>query len=409
MRWYVKSKIMKQVKQISLLAVFFFTVFLSGAAYAGEQSITKIVEITGTSVVCNKDVVKARNQAISNSLISAVEMVVSDFLSTESLVRNFQILNEALYDNTGKFIQNYKVLTELISGKTYRVMVQATVSIDMVKQHLLSVGIRLVKKSLPKILFFIAEQNIEDASPQCWWGEDMTLTKTVTENAMSENMRKKGFTVIDHENILRNLRLDILSYKSDLDNEQAVNLGTRLQADVVIIGKSVADIAPNTMGENIRSFQGTVTVCALRTDTGAEIASTMQSAVAVNTDEVAGSIKALSHAGFLAGEELASQIAGVWRKAVKMPTVVEIIVEGTVQLANFVTFRNNLNDMAGVNGMQIKEMKFDESAIIVNFQGNAEELADALMLKAFDSFGINIYEVSQNHLRIKLIPIKILH
>ena len=397
-----------------MLTVFFFSVFLSGTVYAGEQSAgkqsaVKIVEITGTSKVYNGDVVKARNQAISNSLILAVEMVVSDFLSTESLVSNFQVLNEALYDNTDKFIQDYKVLTELISKKTYRVMVQATVSIDMVKQHLSSVGIRLAEKSLPKILFFIAEQNIEDASPQCWWGEDMTLTKTVTENAIFESMRKKGFTVIDHENILENLRLDILSYKSDLDNEQAVDLGTRLQADVVIIGKSVADIAPNIMGENIRSFQGTVTACALRTDTGAEIASTVQSAVAVSTDEVAGSTKALSNAGFLAGEELAPQIAGVWQKAVKMHTMVEIIVEGTVRLENFVTFRNNLSNMTGVNGIQIKEMKFDESAIIVNFQGNAEELANVLMLKTFDSFGINIYEVSQNRLKIKLIPIKVLH
>lgn len=399
---------MKHVKQISLLAVFFFAVILSGAVYAEEQSITKIVEVTGTGVVHDEDVVKARNQAISNSLVSAVEMVVSDFLSTESLVRNFQTLNETLYDNTGKFIQDYKVLTELISGKIYRVMVQATVSIDMVERQLSSAGIMLAEKSLPRILFFIAEQNVEDVSPQCWWGEDMTLAKTAAESAMSESMRKKGFPVIDHGNIFGNLRYDILSYKPDLNNRQAVDLGARLQADVVIVGKSVAQIAPNTMGENIRSFKGTVTVRALRTDTGAEVASTTQTAVAVNTDEIAGGREALSGAGFLAGEEFASQIAAVWRKEVKKPAMVEVIVEGTGRLANFVTFRRILNDMPEVNGIQIREMKFDEAAIIVNFQGNAEELADALMLKAFDSFGINIYEVSQNRLRIELIPINII-
>ncbi len=236
----------------------------------------------------------------------------------------------------------------------------------------------------------------------------MTLAKTAAESAMSESMRKKGFPVIDHGNIFGNLRYDILSYKPDLNNRQAVDLGARLQADVVIVGKSVAQIAPNTMGENIRSFKGTVTVRALRTDTGAEVASTTQTAVAVNTDEIAGCREALSGAGFLAGEEFASQIAAVWRKEVKKPAMVEVIVEGTGRLANFVTFRRILNDMPEVNGIQIREMKFDEAAIIVNFQGNAEELADALMLKAFDSFGINIYEVSQNRLRIELIPINII-
>ncbi|MBU4462793.1 MAG: hypothetical protein KKB05_02470, partial [Proteobacteria bacterium] len=72
--------------------------------------------------------------------------------------------------------------------------------------------------------------------------------------------------------------------------------------------------------------------------------------------------------------------------------------------ANFVQFRKALNDISGINRVQLKEMRIDESVIFVDFQGNAKELADALMLKAFDSFGINIYEVSQNSLRIELIP-----
>jgi len=45
----------------------------------------------------------------------------------------------------------------------------------------------------------------------------------------------------------------------------------------------------------------------------------------------------------------------------------------------------------------------DEATIVVDFQGNAKELADALMLKNFESFGINIYEISQSHLRIRLV------
>ncbi|MBW2166280.1 MAG: hypothetical protein JRG74_09360 [Deltaproteobacteria bacterium] len=48
-------------------------------------------------------------------------------------------------------------------------------------------------------------------------------------------------------------------------------------------------------------------------------------------------------------------------------------------------------------------MKADEATIVVDFQGNAKELADALMLKNFESFGINIYEISQSHLRIRLV------
>jgi hypothetical protein len=60
--------------------------------------------------------------------------------------------------------------------------------------------------------------------------------------------------------------------------------------------------------------------------------------------------------------------------------------------------------IAGVEGIQIEEIKPNETTLIVKYKGKAEELASALMLKSFETFGINIYEVMQNNLRIALIP-----
>ena len=68
------------------------------------------------------------------------------------------------------------------------------------------------------------------------------------------------------------------------------------------------------MGINIRSFKGIVSVRAVRTDTGEEIAATTQSAVTANADETIGVQKALSSAGSLAGELLAGQIIDAWRQ-----------------------------------------------------------------------------------------------
>ncbi len=172
---------------------------------------------------------------------------------------------------------------------------------------------------------------------------------------------------------------------------------------MVIVGKAVASKAPNIMGKNIRSFKGAVTVRAFRTDTGEEIASASQTALSVNVDEVAGGRAALSDAGALAGKDLSLQILEKWRREIKKPVNIELAVERTANFANFVQFRKTLNDIPGVNRVQLKEMRIDESVISIDFQGNAKELADALMLKAFDSFGINIYEVSQKRLRIEII------
>ncbi len=395
----------------SLIRRLFFTVFilavaanLSGIVNAEENTSEKIIEIIGTGAIQGGNVAKARDRAIKNSLVSAVEFAVADFLPLESMIQNFEILNEILYDNSSEFVADYKVLTELKSGRTYRVLVQATVSIDAIKEELISVNIKVYKKNLPKILFLIAEQNFSDISQRYWWTEDLTFVKGYTEIAMTEKMLKNGFSVIDQKSLVINEEFETLKDKADLSNQDAVSLGAILQADVVIVGNSKADIAPNTMGGDIKSFKGTVLARALRTDTGEEIASTIQTEVSVNKDDIAGARDALSNAGYLAGSDLASQIVRKWHEEVKKSiTTLVIIVEGTRDLSNFVIFRAELNEIPGVDSLQTSEMKADEATIVVDFQGNAKELADALMLKNFESFGINIYEISQSHLRVRLV------
>ena len=398
---YLSLWIKRLVFTIFILAV---VTNLSGIVNAGENTSEKIIDVIGTSTIRGGDVAKAREQAIKNSLVLAVELAVVDILPIESMIQNFKTLNEILYDNSSKFVGYYKVLTELKAEKTYRVLVQATVSTSVIKQQLMSSGIKVRKKTMPDILFFIAEQNLDDILPRYWWMEDLSVVRSYSEIAMAEGMLRNGFFVIDQKSLIKNEEFEAIKYKPDLSNEEAVRLGNSLHADVVIAGISKADIAPNTMGENIKSFIGIVSARALRTDTGKEIASTTQTVVSVNQDDITGGRDALSNAGYLAGRELASQIAIIWQQEVKkILSTVEIIVEGTRYLSNFVIFRSILNEIPGVVTAQTSEMKADETTIIVTFRGNAKELADALMSKNFETFGINIYEVSQDHLRIRFI------
>ena len=59
--------------------------------------------------------------------------------------------------------------------------------------------------------------------------------------------------------------------------------------------------------------------------------------------------------------------------------------------------------MPSVKNLQIKELKAKETILNLEFKGNAKKLADALMLRSYGSVGINITEVSKNHLKIELL------
>lgn len=389
-----------------VFAVFFCLVVLYPPAVvqAENQIPTKTVVVTGTGKIHQKDSARAREEAIADSLVSAVNRVAVELFPLESLVRDFQAFNEMIYGNTDKFIQDYKVLAEVPSVNNYRVMVEATVSINTLKKLMSSAGILLEEKPLPKILVLISDQNLSDRLPKYWWGQEKYFSESSSINALVEPIKTKGFPIIDPHIITQTTRFDPIYDKPDLNDTEAVTLGLGSQAGVVIVGKSVASSGPNIMGKNIRSFKGIVSARAIRTDTGSEIATTMQTSVTTNTDEIAGVRDVLSRAGSLAGEDLASKIVASWQKHEEQSNILEIIIKGTGDIANFEKLRRFINNISGVKNLQIKELKPDEATILVDFQGIAKELADALMLNTFESMDIKIYEVSRDRLRIELTP-----
>jgi hypothetical protein len=386
------------------LAALTATLLLSAAVDAQQKVQNKTFVVIGTSRVSGDNIQIARDEAISESLVTAVALMTEEILQVDSLVENFPQVNEVVYENTDAFVQDYKVLTETRSGKSYRVIVKATVAGKKIAKQLSRAGILRVKVTLPAVLFFIAEQNLQDEAPQYWWGEKMGGFESTTAATMANILRAQGFRILDHRGIEIPKVADWgSSDKPELTDEEALNLGTRLQADVVIVGTSIASLTSSVMGDDLKSFKGNLDARVLRIETGEKIANISRTAVTANVDENAGGREALTMAGTLAGDQLAPQLASAWRKLAEKPFQVEMMVEGTGNLANFVKFRRVLISISGVGGIRVKEIKPNETTLLVDYQGKAEELASELMRQNFDNFGINIYEITQENLKIAIV------
>ena len=389
------------------LAFFLISIILTlpGIAIAEKQNGTKTIITIGSGHIQkeNEDIAITRMAAIENGLVAAVSSVAIELLPLESIIQNFQLFNDILYGQNDKFIQGYKVLTEFSTENSYRVMIEATVFTGRLKRLMSEAGMVLDKKVLPKILLLVSERSADDPVPKYWWGQTPNASDGYSANALMAALQSNGFTVVDHHHSLKETPIEEMYDKPDLNNQEALDLSLNWQADVVIVGESISNMTSNIMGENMRSFKATVSARAIRIDTAAEIASTTQTIVTTNTDEMAGYRDALIKAGTISGQELASQIAAFWQKEAQTGNIVEIIIEGTGNLANFVKFRRVLHGIPGVNHLQMKEMTLNQAAIVVDFQGTTEDLAKELMLKTLDTVGINIYDISPNYLRIELI------
>jgi hypothetical protein len=374
-------------------------------AFAQESAVTKTFIVIGTAPVQGPNVSAAREQAIADSLLTAVALMTGELLQVESLVENFPQLNQLLFDQTSQYIQSYKVLTEATIDNSYRVIVQAAVSGNKISKQLSDSGILRVQKALPSVLVLIAEQNLEDPSLRYWWSQREKEFQPVSEAALLESLKEAGFTIIDHQDVRNRPEVNWRAYdKPDLTDQEAAKLGTALQADLIVLGTAAASTAPNIMGSEMRSFTGALIVRVIRTDSGEKILNLARTTVAVNEDETIGSKEALTQVGTLTGQALAQELADLWQKEAARPSVVEMVIRGTGQLSNYVKFRKALNTVPGVEGIRVKEIKPNEATLLVEYKGDAKELASALMLQDFESFGINIFEITQNHLKIELIP-----
>ncbi|CAB1061122.1 hypothetical protein D1BOALGB6SA_5893 [Olavius sp. associated proteobacterium Delta 1] len=375
------------------------------AAVAQEAANSETFVVVGTATVKGNNVSGAREMAIADGLVTAVALMTEELLQVESFVEHFSKLNGLLFDQTNAFVSGYKVLTEASQDKSYHVVVQATVAGSKISKYLTEAGILRVETALPSVLLLMAEQKLEEPYPGFWWGTEGAYFESLSEAIMVKHLQEAGFTVIDHRPARSGQQINWEAFdKPDLSDQEAAELGALLKADVIVIGESMATPSTNIMGSAMRSFNGTVTARVIRTDSADPVLNLTRTAVAVSEDDTSGSRAALEDVGGLAGQALAEELTLVWQKQAGKPTDVSMVIRGTGHLASYVKFRKAMNTISGVEGIRVKGIKPNEATLLVEYKGKTKDLAAALMQQNFDTFGINIFEVTADMVRVELIP-----
>ncbi|CAB1083263.1 hypothetical protein D1AOALGA4SA_10836 [Olavius algarvensis Delta 1 endosymbiont] len=366
---------------------------------------SKTFVVVGTATVQGEDVSDAREKAISDGLETAVALMTAELLEVEAFVEHFSNLNELLFDRTNAYVSSYKVLTETAREKSYHVIVEASVSDSKISQYLTEAGIIKVQTALPSVLLLIAEQNLADLYPGFWWGVEGADFESVSQAVMVDRLNEAGFSVIDHRLARSGGQINWEAYdKPDLLDQEAAELGALLKADVVIIGESSVAPSTNIMGSAMRSFNGTVAARVIRTASAEPVIDLARTAVAVSEDDISGPQSALEDVGNLAGQALAEALTTAWQEQAGKPSEVLMVIRGTSHLASYVKFRKAMNTISGVEGIQVKAIKPNEATLLVEYKGKAKDLAAALLQQNFVSFGINIFEVTEDMVRVELIP-----
>lgn len=387
----------------AILVLFIFLFSIPAAARPLPE--TQTITCFGESRIYN-DITNARNAAISQALGSTVQTAASRIIPAADISRYFEAIAEVLTRKRDSFIPDYRILREYNTEKFFHVLVEATVSIEKMKEAFEEAEIKLTAGELPSVLLMIAEKNIDDIGFNYWWKRGYgARLDNLAENIIKQVFAEKDFTIIspDRQSLLQKSDVISMNLGAEPADYQAAMLGRQVDADLVIVGQATAEAMSNRMGDDIRTFRGEARLHVLDTKTGKKLTTIAEHSLNSSEDPQSGSRNALSDASYNAASRLAERVISLWRDASDIEGKFVITVYGQRILPHLERLRSVIRKQPGVLSLGTIEMTSKQAKLAVDYDGTAQELANNLLIQSFEGFGINIMELSTETMDIELI------
>ncbi len=384
-----------------LIAVFLF--LSPWRANGGENKDAFKTVSTGKQAVIQNDIPAAKRSAVDAALRTSVEKALLTLLSPKVFASNFEFLYNTLFADVSDYVVNYKVLAELEKEESYIVAVNAGIDTMALYKFLSGHEIIDTQTDKPSVVLFISEKTEEDLLPSYWWGKNPMPYDSKVAAAVTEHMESQGFTVLPASFTDPGPEKENITFESIHDTDAAVRLGKELDADIIVMGKADSLLSANRMGSE-QAYEARVDIKAFSVSNGKKVASARVKATSTSKENREGSLAALAKSGELAGEKITGKIEEYWDEDVlKKQQTIEAKIEGSDYLSSFIRLRKVLDKMPEIQGIQTRELGSEEAIVEILYKGNAAGLADALLLKTFDSFGIEIYDVKDKSLTIRFV------
>jgi hypothetical protein len=276
----------------------------------------------GVAEIRDRNTAEARGRAIADGMDAAVRQAAYAVIGAEAIGVDFARFLSILGGQADAMVESYRVLGTAHSGNTFRVLVEATVSEETLRTRLAGFGTPSpgpvaaeVPASdgdgVPRVLLLIAQQDLENISPEFWWGEGPGPDAASAEEAMAAVLESAGLSIVAHGRDVPDVAVPgAIIFQPDLNDREALAIAESLGADLVVVGKAIVYRAPISPEDGSPSFNATATARVLRVGTGEPLDSVLETVVRTGGDSGDDGREALSAAGEQAGRRLAESLSG---------------------------------------------------------------------------------------------------
>lgn len=375
------------LSKCSIWVLIFFISLLVIPAFAATQEEPKEVIAIGLG---DGSSLQGRDTAISDALRQAVAQGVGTFISSETVIQNMTLVEDHIYSESRGYIKSYKIIKEGEKNGNYEVKISALVEMGKLADDLESIGLLFRKKQNPRVMVALYSKEVTGS----YFGV-ITDGNRNAENQIESSMLKKGFKLVDADQVKRKKELEILLSKNDLS--MAGKIAKDYGAEVMVVGnvrRSFVNFR-RLFGTNVPFFSNEIRLKALETDTAKLLFSGFRTRPPSGRDALVYIEEATSELV----EEMVSNIIEQWRK--------DVYQAGTYQLnlseASFKDIsmlKKGLKNVRGVGEIQTRSFQSGIALIEITFKGTLEELAERI--SDIEAPRLNIVGLQSNTIEIKV-------
>jgi len=375
--------------------------FLDTALATGSAGVLTGVT-TGQEEIKGQDIPRAKQKAVKKALDVAVQNAVASLVSRQVFAGNLEFLYGRLLPRSSDYVATYRVIGGMEHRGYYLVGVESRVNLKLLEKHLTDAGILNASTDKPVILFLIAEQTPDDLLPRYWWGNNPEPYTSFSETIILKKMLQNRFKIVGAGPDRPNPSLYNIHFTSIYDATAAMELGRALKADMVVLGKANAAESINRMGDE-KIFDGVIELKIYDLGSDKEVMASVSRTAVKSILDQEGAMKAITEVSALAAQDLNQKINRFWTQNLRRENLFNVTITGENFLPRFIALKKRFKEIQDIENMQPKEIGSDKAVMEIVFKGSPEQFADAVMLKTFVGFGIEVAEVTDQMVFIHFI------
>ncbi len=388
---------------MSLCLALFAVLLMDSALFIPPQALAANVithVTTGSVKIKGQDLPGAKQKAVKQALAKSVEQAVAQLVSRDVFASNLEFLYSRILPLTQDYVVTYRVMAGMTYSDRYLVGVESKINQTRLEEQLKIAGLIKTVTDRPVVLMLIAEESLDASRARNWWTGDTGPYASTVEAIIKAMLQQKRILFARRDTTYPNPTSYNINFTSTYDTQAAMDLGRALKADLVVLGRASTSESGNRMGDQ-RAFDANIDLIVFDINSQAQVIHTTAKSTAKSHMEYEGTTQALEAAAEKAGMDLAQKIDTFWSRTLRQKKQFDLTVEGDNFLTRFITLKRRMRDIRDIENMQPKEIGARHAVMRMTFKGSSSQFANALLLKTFEGFGLEILEVTDDQVKIR--------